>query len=142
MTLRMLKTITTPTSFTYSILDDGTVSVDGFTEDTIEELGDITDVILVLPDKDPTGRVVSTVGDWAFYNSSVTLLTIPKTIHTIGAGAFRNSKITSLTIPKTVKTIGDNAFTDFLYIKFLYLPRTLAGKIKQFSNIPNVVYIN
>jgi len=56
----------------------------------------------------PSG--VTTIGDEAFLNSNLTIVTIPKSVTTIGNRAFQNGNLTSVTIPNSVTSIGDNAF--------------------------------
>ena len=55
---------------------------------------------------------VKTITDRAFYNSSITSLTLPSTIESIGALAFYTNSISSVTIPAWVNTlyVGQTAF--------------------------------
>ena len=71
---------------------------------------------------------VQTIGTQAFFDSSLTSLTIentsskPSQLTTIGTGAFvRNTLLTgSLTIPASVQTIGDNAFSDAKFTSLIF----------------------
>ena len=56
------------------------------------------------------GNTVVAIGTNAFYNTSLTSVTIPNTVTTIGANAFYNTGLTSVTIPSSVTTIADSAF--------------------------------
>ena len=58
------------------------------------------------------GKPVTSIGDSAFYNKSLTGLVIPGSVTSIGDNAFYVNELTSVVIPGSVKTIGDGAFTD------------------------------
>ncbi len=53
---------------------------------------------------------VTSIGDWAFSENQLTLVTIPNSVTSIGYGAFWSSKLTSVTIPNSVTSIEDKAF--------------------------------
>ncbi|WP_025744162.1 leucine-rich repeat domain-containing protein, partial [Aquimarina pacifica] len=55
---------------------------------------------------------VTAVGSFAFWDNSLTSVTIPDSIISIVAGAFANNNLTSVTIPSSVTTIGGYAFGD------------------------------
>lgn len=52
---------------------------------------------------------------------------IPNTVTTIGNSAFQETSITSLTIPNSVTTIGSYAFTDNLQLKNVVLPNSVTS---------------
>jgi hypothetical protein len=54
---------------------------------------------------------VTTIGDSAFSDSSLTSVTIPTSVTTIGSFAFSGSGLTSVTIPSSVTAIGSYAFS-------------------------------
>ena len=56
---------------------------------------------------------VTTIGNSAFYSSSLTSVIIPSSVTTIGNYAFYSSSLTSVTIPSSVTTIGSYAFSSF-----------------------------
>jgi len=56
------------------------------------------------------GLPVTSVGDYAFYETALTSVTIPNSVTNIGDYAFANSPLTSVTIPASVISIGDGAF--------------------------------
>lgn len=53
---------------------------------------------------------VTSIGDYAFYQSPAISVSIPAGVTSIGQHAFRESQILSVTIPGTVRTIGNDAF--------------------------------
>lgn len=56
------------------------------------------------------GEGVTSIGDCAFWDSSVLSIEIPSSVNAIGRYAFYNTPILSVTIPSSVKTIGGSAF--------------------------------
>ena len=58
-------------------------------------------------------RKVTSIGNGAFQNCSVTSITIPNSVTSIGSEAFDGcSGLTSITIPNSVTSIGERAFSD------------------------------
>lgn len=53
---------------------------------------------------------VTSIGDYAFYESKALTAYIPDGVTSIGNGAFQNSKLVAVTIPKTTASVKDNAF--------------------------------
>ena len=54
---------------------------------------------------------ITSIGNYAFYQSKITSITLPNTLTTIGEDAFGEcSLLTSFTIPSSVTSIGDYAF--------------------------------
>ena len=58
------------------------------------------------------GESVTSIGYNAFYNNSLTSVTIPNSVTSIGNAAFYNNSLTSVTIPNSVTSIGPYAFWD------------------------------
>src|SRR5262249_17268716 len=68
-----------------------------------------TDVVAIPSTKD--GRPVISIGDYAFYYSSITGVTIPNSVTSIGAHAFDLcDNLTSVMISDSVTNIGGGAF--------------------------------
>lgn len=53
---------------------------------------------------------ITEIGDGCFSKSSVSNVTLPKTLITIGSHCFKNSKITSIFLPDGLKKLGHNNF--------------------------------
>ena len=53
---------------------------------------------------------VTSIGDFAFYNSTALSVYIPDSVTSIGQHAFNGSSLLSVTIPGSVETIGNSAF--------------------------------
>ncbi len=53
---------------------------------------------------------VTSIGDNAFSNNSLTTVTIPNNVTNIGSYAFSNNSLTTVTIPNNVTSIGSYAF--------------------------------
>ena len=56
------------------------------------------------------GYFVTTIGTNAFFNNSLTAVTIPSTVTSIGNLAFYDNALTTVTIPNSVTSIGNFAF--------------------------------
>lgn len=76
------------------------------------------------------GVPVTTIGEYALSNATVTSVTIPGSITTISAHAFNGSAVTSLTIPDSVTRIGEYAFSGSA-IKSVVLPDKIT-KIEKY----------
>ena len=56
------------------------------------------------------GSTLTTIGNYAFQQSGLTAIEIPKSVTSIGSSAFSESILTSIKIPNSVNSIGDYAF--------------------------------
>ncbi|MDA0347184.1 MAG: leucine-rich repeat protein [Verrucomicrobia bacterium] len=108
--------------FTYSLVA-GNVTILDFNE---EISGPI-----VIPES-INGYPVSAIGDFAFDNCRLTLLTIPDSVITIGEGAFRNSRLSS---PRA----RHNSFSILQenYLKTIRFPKLSLALDKRHSGFPN-----
>lgn len=70
------------------------------------------------------GYFVTTIGTNAFFNNSLTAVTIPNTVTTIGNSAFDSNEITTVTIPNSVASIGSWAFISN-YLTTLTIPNSV-----------------
>ena len=55
---------------------------------------------------------VTSIGEYAFDENSLTSVTFPNSVTSIGRFAFKNNSLTSVTIPKSVTTIEKGAFSN------------------------------
>ena len=55
---------------------------------------------------------VTSIGAYAFFSSTINILTIPDSVTSIGNRAFNSSYLTYIHIPNSVTSIGEGAFTD------------------------------
>lgn len=55
---------------------------------------------------------VTSIGDYAFYQSKALTVFIADSVTSIGQSAFRGSGLIAVTLPGSIKTIGDDAFRD------------------------------
>ena len=84
-----------------------------------------TDTVVVIPAK-INGIPVETIGRAAFYDSSVTSVTIPDSVTFISDLAFANcSNLTNISIPNSVTSIGSSAFEYCTSLKSITLPSSL-----------------
>ena len=69
---------------------------------------------------------VTTIGDGAFANTSLTSITIPNSVTTIGSSAFYDcSSLASITIPNSVRTIGGLAFSYCSSLASITIPNSV-----------------
>lgn len=68
---------------------------------------------------------LTSIGAYAFYNTSISKLTLNKGLNTIGESAFEDTKITSLSVPSTVTSIGKFAFSGCSNLLSVSLPSSI-----------------
>ncbi len=97
---------------TYVSRGDGTCTLSG--------LGDCRDESVVVPEKSPEGDTVTGIGTSAFLGSlTVKSITLPEGLKTIGDYAFYESSLESIEIPASVETIGAGAFASCRALKMI-----------------------
>ncbi|MGN0606413.1 MAG: leucine-rich repeat protein [Oscillospiraceae bacterium] len=71
---------------------------------------------------------VDSIGNWSFYNCSLTEITIPDSVTSIESSAFYNcSGLTSITIPDSVTSIGSGAFECCANLKSITIPDSVTS---------------
>ena len=83
---------------------------------------------------------VTAIGENAFLNcSALAKVTIPQSVTSIGDGAFQNSSLTDVTIPQGVTSIGKEAFYNCYGLKKVTIPQSVISIGKEaFSNCRNM----
>lgn len=86
---------------------------------------------LVIPESvtnNDTTYSVTSIGNYAFYNCSLTSVSIPNSVTSIGHYAFYYcGSITSLTIPNSVSSIGEYAFFGWQNISSITIPSSVTS---------------
>ncbi len=110
-------------SYSYSVNDDGTISINGYSG---------TDAELNLPST-LDGYVVSAIKDHAFEaNWDLTSITLPSGLTSIGEGAFMDcSSLTSISIPETVSQIDRAAFAGCTSLTSITLPASVSTVLEE-----------
>ncbi|MGN0624339.1 MAG: leucine-rich repeat domain-containing protein, partial [Oscillospiraceae bacterium] len=105
--------------FEYSILDDGTVEISGYTG---------SDSTLTIPGT-IDGKKVTSIGGYAFEDcTSLTSITIPNSVTSIGSNAFNYcTSLTSITIPNSVTSIGGGAFNTCTSLTSITIPNSVTS---------------
>jgi len=68
---------------------------------------------------------VTSIGDYAFVNVSVTDVSFPSTLKRIGASSFQRCGFESIDIPEGVESMGTYAFEHAFWMKHVSIPSTL-----------------
>lgn len=90
----------------YTVLEDGSLEVTDFASDDLKE----TVEELIIPEE-VNGKKVTSIGKFAFFEASITSVTIPDSVTKIGDCSFDFCKLlTSVTIPNSVTTMGKTGF--------------------------------
>ena len=128
-------------NFTYEVLNDGTLSITGCTDDTLTSLiipNEIDEKVItniapyafsgcsalsniVLP------NTLTDIGEWAFsYCSSLVEITLPDTLTTLGDSAFSGcTSLTAISIPNNISSIGEGLFFGCSKLQTVVLPDNL-----------------
>ena len=70
---------------------------------------------------------VTSIGDGAFADSSLSSITIPNSVTSIGNGAFAGSSLSSITIPNSVTNIGRGAFQNCSSLSSVTIPNSVTS---------------
>lgn len=74
------------------------------------------------------GEGITNIGNYAFYYSRPSSVTIPETVTAIGEGAFMGcDRLTSVSVPDSVTTIGQQAFACCASLSSVYLPNSITA---------------
>ena len=112
----------------YSILDDGTISITGCSNES---------VLLTIPEE-INGKQVTSIQMRAFYNNK-TLKTVilPDGLLTIGTAAFMGcTSLTNINLPESLLTIADGAFSGCTKLKDISIPSDTRVEGFSFENTP------
>ena len=66
---------------------------------------------------------VTTIGEYVFYRSRLRNIIFPNSLTAIGKNAFSECKFTSIKLPSTLRTLGQGAFDGCEYLKSVEIPR-------------------
>ena len=122
------------------ILPDVTRSIPSGTEESpaFQHFVNLADI--------PTGKSLTSIGDYSFYSLGLTNVTIPDSVTSIGWAAFASNQLTSVAIPDSITTIENMAFA-FNQLTSVTIPNSVTSiGYMAFSNnqltsvtIPNSV---
>lgn len=127
------------TMFTYVENDDGTISITGLTDEYKGKMssGEVSSDIVIPAVYE--GKNVKDIGSNAFFNSSITGLTIESGITSISPYAFAQcTLLEKITIQEGLIAIGMQGFAQCTKLKDVYIPNST---INIFSNAFLVSYI-
>lgn len=114
---------------TYMSRGDGTCVLTG--------LGICRDVELRIPEKSPSGDTVVSIGTSAFLgNTTVKRVIFPETLTTIGDYAFYGSSLTYVEITSCVKSVGEGAFSSCESLETI----SVDGENKYYASIDGVLF--
>ena len=115
------------------------------TDDTYEvsDIGECKDSNIVIP-RIYYGRIVTSIGDKAFYESGLTSIEIPNSVTNIGKEAFFYSRLTSVTIGSGVTIIRHSAFRGCHSLTSIKISKSVKGidfdAFTDCSSLENVYY--
>lgn len=86
---------------------------------------------------------ITSIGDYAFYQSTALSIQLPGSCTSIGESAFAKSNLVGVTIPENVETIGNNAFLEcanLTSVSFHEGLKTIGNE--AFKSCPGIKYID
>ena len=105
--------------------DDFYYAINAKNEITITDYDLFCSSILDIPST-IEGKIVTTIGKYAFKDCDSLKITIPNSVTTIGLSAFENcNSLTSITIPDSVTTIGESAFENCNSLTSITIPNSV-----------------
>ena len=105
--------------------DDFYYAINAKNEITITDYDLFCSSILDIPST-IEGKIVTTIGKYAFKDCDSLKITIPNSVTTIGLSAFENCySLTSITIPDSVTTIGESAFENCNSLTSITIPNSV-----------------
>ena len=81
---------------------------------------------------------VTSIGNEAFYNTSLTSIDLPANLKTIGRYAFSGTKLKKVVLPSQVETIGDHAFS-IESLESVHIPKSLKS-VANYSYNTSYIY--
>jgi len=109
----------------YTASDD-TVTISGTGNMTDFAPGGLPDWQQYRPRKLVVQEGVTSIGNYAFCNTSLSEMTLPSTLKSIGDHAFQNCYFREIIIPEGVTYLGEYAFEHVYYAERVYIPSTVS----------------
>ena len=100
-------------------------------------IGSCTDRVVKVPSKGPDGELVTAVASSAFFGSGrISEVVLPDTVTSIGNYAFYSSSLEKITIPKGVTSIGECVFANCKNLTAI----TVASDNEKFCSMDGVLF--
>ena len=100
-------------------------------------VGECSDKDITIPERSPDGEKVLAIARSAFAgDTGIRRVTLPSTITTIGDYAFYESSLTEINIPSSVTSIGEAAFSNCSSLKRI----TVSGTNKSYCSVDGVLF--
>ena len=100
-------------------------------------IGECTDKDVTVPETSPDGETVKAVAKSAFTgNTDIRRVILPQTVTTVGDYAFYNSSMTEINIPSGVTSIGEAAFSNCSSLEKI----VVSGSNKSYCSVDGVLF--
>ncbi len=100
-------------------------------------VGDCADKNITVPEQSPDGETVQAIARSAFAgDTGIRRVTLPSTITTIGDYAFYESSLTEINIPSSVTSVGEAAFSNCRSLKKI----NVSGTNKSYCSVDGVLF--